>query len=230
MAHRGASVAAPEHTHHAYELAVAQGADVLEVDVRATVDGELVVVHDPTLLRTAGDPRRVDYVTRADLEGLTPCLRPLTLDAVLEAHGQAIRLLIELKDPQPWWERLLVEAVDRHGLADRVALQSFDLSALRRLRLFAQHLPLASLHRGRPSSRTLDAVARYVTGVCVHHVHADAALVGAARSRGLTAHAWTVNSAPDIARALAAGVDGVITDVPGVAAASVQAAWLADAA
>ena len=51
IAHRDASAYAPEHTYAAYSLALAQGADVVELDVRATADGALVVVHDETLLR-----------------------------------------------------------------------------------------------------------------------------------------------------------------------------------
>ena len=224
IAHRGASAIALEHTDEAYDLAAVQGADVLELDVRATADGELLVVHDPTLARTAADPRRVDALTRAALDGLPPSVRPLTLDDVLQRHGGAARLLVELKDPEPRWEGLVVDAVERHGMADRVVVQSFDVAALRRLRLRAAHLPLASLHAGRPGSRTLDAVARCATGVGVWHQRVDAGLVAAAHARGLTVRAWTANSPAAIERVLALGVDGVITDVPDVAVAAVGAA------
>ena len=222
IAHRGASALAPEHTHTAYDLAVAQGADILELDVRATADGDLLVVHDPTLARTTGDARRVDSLTRGALAGLTPSLRPLTLDAVLERHGAAAKLLVELKDPEPHWEGLVLDAVERHGAADRVVLQSFDMRALRRLRMRAPGLPLAWLHRRMPAPRMLDAVARCAEGIGVWHHHVDAGLVAAAHARGLVVHAWTVNSTAAIRRVLAAGVDGVITDVPNVAAAAVK--------
>lgn len=59
IAHRGASAYAAEHTFAAYDLAIAQGADMLELEVRATADGQLVVLHDRTLLRTAADPRPI---------------------------------------------------------------------------------------------------------------------------------------------------------------------------
>ncbi len=230
IAHRGASSAAPEHTDDAYGLAVAQGADVLELDVRATADGELLVVHDQTLARTAGCPRRVDAMTRASLDELAPRLRPLTLDAVLERYGRAARLLVELKDPEPWWEGRVIEAVERHRMAGRVELQSFDLRALRRLRLRAPHLPLASLHLGRPGSRALDAAARCAGAIGVRHDRMDAPLVAAAHARGLAVRAWTVNTPFTIHRALALGVDGAITDVPDVAVEAVRAAWLTQVA
>src|SRR3712207_255467 len=104
IAHRGASAYAPEHTFAAYDLALDQGADVLELDVRSTADGELVVVHDATLRRTCGDPRRVDSLGRRDLAALGE-LRPLTLDAVLDRYGAQTRFLLDLKDPRPAWER-----------------------------------------------------------------------------------------------------------------------------
>ena len=217
IAHRGASAAAPEHTDEAFELAVAEGADVLELDVRPTLDGEVVVVHDSTLARTAGDPRRVDALTRRDLAKLPPSVRPLTLDAVLERHASAAPLLLELKDPDPRTEGLVVDAVERHGVGDRVVLQVFDRAALRRLRLRAPGLRLCSLHHRRPSARTLAAVASCATAIGVWHRRVDAGLVAAAHARGLAVNAWTVNSAAAIDEMLAVGVDGVVTDAPDIA-------------
>ena len=220
IAHRGASALAPEHTYDAYDLAVAQGADVLELDIRPTLDRQLLVIHDQTLARTAGDVRSVAALTRADIERLPAAVRPLTLAAVLERYGGTIRLLLELKDPAPHWEGLVVDAVERHGIADRVALQAFGVPALRRLRLRAPGLHLSSLHWRRPSSRTLDAVSRCATSVGVAHHAADPGLVAAAHARGLAVSAWTVNSRATIDRVLAAGVDALITDVPDVAIAA----------
>ena len=58
VAHRGASADRPENTVSAFELAIAQGADVLECDVRATSDGALLVLHDATLDRTTSGAGR----------------------------------------------------------------------------------------------------------------------------------------------------------------------------
>lgn len=156
--------------------------------------------------------------------------RPLTLASVLERYGSSVRLLIELKDPAPDWEGLVIDAVDRHGLADRVALQAFGLAALRRLRLRAPHLRLSSLHRRRPSSRTLDGVARCARSIGVWHQAVDTDLVVAARARGLAVSAWTVSSPATIDRVLAAGVDGLITDAPDLAVAAFGAASMPQAA
>jgi glycerophosphoryl diester phosphodiesterase len=217
IAHRGASAYAPEHSIAAYDLALAQGADLLELDIRATADGELVVLHDPTLQRTAGDGRRIAALTRAGLAALPAELRPVTLDAVLGRYGGATRLLVELKDPEPWWEGRVLAAVARHGLADRVVLQSFDARALRRLHAQAPQLACAPLLRRPPSAARLASLAAWATAVGVWHPLVDARLVAAAHARGLAVRAWTANAPGAIARLLALGVDGVITDVPDVA-------------
>ncbi len=224
IAHRGASAAEPEHTRAAYDLAVAQGADYIELDVRAMADGTLALVHDATLARTTGDPRRVDAVRHDELP---PRERPLTLDSVLGEYGARARLLVELKDPHPSWERRVIEAIDRHDLREQVVIQSFDAFSLRRLAAVAPGIPYAPLARRRPPVRRLDAYATFASGLGLWHRRVDAKLIDAAHDRGLTVRAWTVNDAPGIERVLAAGADGVITDVPDVARAALAAAPVA---
>ncbi len=229
IAHRGASAYAPEHTFAAYDLALQQGAQALELDVRATADGELLVVHDATLRRTALDARRVSRLTRVELMALDPLLRPLTLDTVLERYGQHVRLLVELKDPLRAWEQRVLTAIARHGLADRAIVQSFDTDALRRLHRSAPWVETAPLYRFAPTDRRLRAIATYAGGIGVWHASVDAALVLRAHAAGIVVRAWTVNSAQEIARLLALGVDGIITDAPDVAGAAVQRATAAAA-
>ncbi len=220
IAHRGASAYAPEHTLAAYDLALAQGADVLELDVRAARDGTLVVVHDQTLLRTIGDPRRVDALDASALAALHPDARPLTLDTVLTRYGHAARFLLDLKQPSPRWERRLLATIDRPALRDRVIVQSFDPRSLRRLHLAAPWLPIAALFPEGMPVRGLRAVARFACGLGPWHGAVDASLIARARAHGLAVRPWTVNGEGDIERLLALGVDGVITDAPDVALAA----------
>uniref|UniRef100_UPI00029B1FB5 glycerophosphodiester phosphodiesterase family protein n=1 Tax=Rhodococcus sp. P14 TaxID=450821 RepID=UPI00029B1FB5 len=70
VAHRGASAAKAEHTLAAYELALQEGADGLECDVRLTRDGHLVCVHDRTVDRTSNGSGMVSEMTLAQLEEL----------------------------------------------------------------------------------------------------------------------------------------------------------------
>ena len=231
IAHRGASAYVAEHTFAAFDLALAQGAHMLELDVRVTADGVPVVLHDPTLLRTTGDPRPIETVTLADLGGLNPAARPLELDAVLGRYGTATRWLIELKSPQPSWELRPIDAIERHGLRERAVVQSFDGHALRRIHAAAPDIALAPLWRRAPGARRWEATAPWAAGVSIRSRVVDAATVAAAGAHGLPVRAWTVDEPSEVERLTRIGVDGVITNVPDVAAAaSARAAAPAPAA
>ncbi|MDH3687762.1 MAG: glycerophosphodiester phosphodiesterase family protein, partial [Myxococcales bacterium] len=85
IAHRGASAYRPENTHAAYELAVAQGADMIEVDLHRTRDGEVVITHDAELERLGG----AGEVADSDLRAMR------ALDA---GEGERIPVLEEMLD------------------------------------------------------------------------------------------------------------------------------------
>jgi glycerophosphoryl diester phosphodiesterase len=222
VAHRGASARAPEHTLAAYDLALAQGADALELDVRMTADGELVLLHDRTLRRTAGDPRAIAELTRADLAALRREQRPLELEAVLDRYGSATRWLVELKDPTPAMADRVAAMLLAHGLERHAVVQSFDRAALRRLRRHEPRLAVAPLLL-RCSIGRLRAVSRWGCAVGVRHQAIDATLVAAAHAHGLEVRAWTVNATHELERLTALGVDGLITDLPDRARAVVAA-------
>jgi glycerophosphoryl diester phosphodiesterase len=143
FAHRGSSVAEPEHTLAAYLRAIEEGADGVECDVRLTRDGQLVCVHDRRLERTSNGQGLVSTSTLAELDELDfgswhpgpgedddlvydvsddGRARILTLDRLLAAihdAGRPMRLLVETKHPTrygPAVEELLVAALRRYGL------------------------------------------------------------------------------------------------------------------
>jgi glycerophosphoryl diester phosphodiesterase len=70
FAHRGASAHAPENTLAAFELAVAQGADGIELDAKLSADGHVVVIHDATVDRTTDQRGRVKDMSLAELRSL----------------------------------------------------------------------------------------------------------------------------------------------------------------
>ena len=147
MAHRGASGEHAEHTLAAYELALEQGADALECDVRLTRDGVLVCVHDRRVDRTSDGRGVVSTLELADLEDLDfaswrnrqrdPLLEAawdeadldperrsvLTLERLLQLvldHGRPVQLQVETKHPTRYGglvERSLVDLLDRYGLS-----------------------------------------------------------------------------------------------------------------
>lgn len=228
IAHRGASAYAAEHTPAAYDLAIAMGADVLEVDVRLTADGVPVVVHDRTLWRTAIDPRAVADVTVRDLEMFDPAIRPLTLSQVFDRYGTETRYLLDLKAPRPPLERRVLEVAGEAGLRERIQMQSFNRAGIRRASRIRSRTSFAQLYPPympkRALLRDLGRIKAFVDTVGPHSSSVDEVLVRSAHESGLRVQPYTVNDRDEIARLLAIGVDGIITDRPDLARTEIDQA------
>jgi glycerophosphoryl diester phosphodiesterase len=228
IAHRGASADAPENTLAAVELALAQGADRVEVDVQRTADGALVMVHDADLRRTtdvpaarAGDP--VGAFTLAELRALDAgswfaprfAGEPVpTLGDLLDAVRGRAGVHLELKDPHryPGIERQVVAALGRD---DDVLVQSFDHASVRRVHALAADVPLGLLTERPLDAGELRAAAGFAAQVNPDVAVLDAGLVEAAHAHGLAVATWTVDGAEALRRTVALGVDAIITDTPG---------------
>ncbi len=175
IAHRGASFAAPEHTIPAYELAIAQGADFIEQDIARTRDGVLVVIHDPSLDRTARGPVAdcTGAVSDKTVEQLKRCdfgswfndaypdrasaayigLRIQTLDEVIAKFIARAGFYIEIKNPEryPGIEQDLLTLLRSFpfsfaaGPRPPVFVQSFSAESLERLHALDRSIPLVQL-------------------------------------------------------------------------------------
>ncbi|MGJ8668294.1 MAG: glycerophosphodiester phosphodiesterase [Oceanococcus sp.] len=132
IGHRGASWARPENTAAAFDLALQEGADGLELDLQLTRDGHAVVFHDKTLSMLGMKHRRIEQYTRAELRQLDvgswfsaeqAGARILDLDEVLSRYGEVTDLYLEIK---PVGELRKPEAASKlaHVVADRVAAHS----------------------------------------------------------------------------------------------------------
>lgn len=227
IAHRGASGSAPENTLAAVELALAQGADRVEVDVRRTADGELVLLHDRDPRRTtdvgpdrAGDPvdsfslaalRRLDAGSWFDVRFAGE--RVPVLGELLELVRGRAGVHLELKDParHPGVERQVVAAI---GRGDDVLVQSFDHASMRRVHALAPDVPVGLLVGERPGPALLRAAAGYAAEVNPAVGALDADVVAALREHGLRTSVWTVDDPAELRRVAALGVDAVITDRP----------------
>jgi glycerophosphoryl diester phosphodiesterase len=191
IAHRGASWDARENTLAAFELAIEQGADYVEFDVRRSGGGELVVAHDPVR-----GPR-------------PPTVH--TLDEVLATLAGRIGLAIEIKEVGTTEQTLA--AVRAYGIAARAVLMlSFHVRAVEQVRRLRPDLRTV-LHLGR---RPEPAAATRFWGVGLEERAARPRVVAQARSLGLATTVFTVND-PMRARELAdLGVTGIFTDRPNV--------------
>jgi glycerophosphoryl diester phosphodiesterase len=145
IAHRGASAYAPENTMPAFELAVRQGADMIELDVQRTADGVLVVFHDDTTERWDGRKRLMTACTLAEVQALDiGGAQVATLAEVCAfAREHQVRLNVEIKG-------LGIGAPVAHmlrdeGVEDLVLISSFEAGALREVAAASPRLPRAYL-------------------------------------------------------------------------------------
>ena len=231
IAHRGSSGTAPENTMAAFREAAASGADMIELDVRLTRDFEPVVVHDRTFRRTAGARLRVWEANLADIRRLdaggwfAPRFRgePVpTLREVLAWLPEALRLNIEVKtdgDPRPAdvTAEACVAAIAERPAGRDLLVSSFDSRLLRHLGRLLPGLTLGALYvplrdaRHAPSAVARASCCRVF--IC-SRVQLRRRMAPDLHRRGIMLFCYTVNDHGHLTRAIARGVDGVITDYP----------------
>jgi glycerophosphoryl diester phosphodiesterase len=231
--HRGvrgpAGLVPPENTMAAFERARQEGADGVELDVRQTQDGEVVVFHDPTLRRmTQGfDSRAISAVTRAQLSlvDLGGGERAPTLEAVLQWIAPTSLLLnVEMKRDLPSRTGLVraVAKVLRGRLRGRLIISSFDPLMLAAMNVLLPGVPLALLfHAGDMPYRPWPW-ARFGPWQAAHPEHLMIDREQLRSLRGRIVNVWTVNDDAEARRLADAGVDGVITDRPGAIRAALR--------
>jgi glycerophosphoryl diester phosphodiesterase len=225
LGHRGARRRAPENTLAAFELAMREGADGVELDVRLDRDGDVVVIHDPSLGRvTSGrDDRRVDALSREDLEQIDLGggeRVPRLADVLAWSRERGARVNVELKsDLRPRarlaWEVFKLVLREKNA-RERFILSSFDPLLVALSARLMPWIPVGYLLEDGPLPGAVSTCV--VLGACA--LHPKAALVtGAAiapfRVARLPVNVWTVNDVDEARRLAALGVDCLISDVPG---------------
>ena len=230
IAHRGSAAHAPENTLAAFVLAADQNADAIELDAKATRDGHVVVMHDPTVDRTTDGHGRVSDLTLAEIRKLDagsnfdPRFKgervPL-LEEVFDAVGQRVLINVELTNYTSRGDGLELKAIDlitRHHLEERVILSSFNPFGLRKVKLNQPGMTCGLLYAAdQPLYLRYGWLAFLIPHLEAHHPHytqVTAAFVGRLQARGQKVNTWTVNDAAAIRAAAVAGVDGLIGDDP----------------
>jgi glycerophosphoryl diester phosphodiesterase len=238
-AHRGGAALWPENSLLAFRSALALGVDALELDLHLTADGEVVVLHDPTLKRMSTGRGAVRDATLADLasvrlktpEGAATAERVPTLAQVLDLVAQSSsELLPEIKldahrQRYDGIEEKVLALIRARGLLARTTIQAFQGDTIRRLReLEPAARTMLLVGRGdvgRDRARPAEAVRRArelgATDLGMNHRLIDADVVAAARAAGIRLSAWTVNDENDIRRMIDLGVDLVMSDRPDLA-------------
>lgn len=222
IAHRGASAAFPENTVAAFAGASALGADGVELDVRRTADGALVVLHDEAL----PDGRPVHTLTRAAIGPGVPSLAE-ALDA---CGGMAVN--VEIKnlpteaayDPAMAVVPEVVEELRRRGDPERWLVSCFDLATVDACHDLAPEIPTAFLVLDPKGAEAIELAAAHGHRAIHPWVpFVDEAFVEHAHAAGLLVNTWTIDDPARIVELAAFGTDGVVTNAPDVARAALDA-------
>lgn len=241
VAHRGGSGLAPENTLEAFRDAVDRWrADMLEMDVRLTRDGEVVVIHDATVDRTTDGSGPVADRTLAELQALDAGARFVDPEGRPSFRGRGVvvprfeevllalprvRLNVEAKEPAV--AARMVEIVRRHGATERVLVAAEREGSRRAVRGYAGPWGASRLQVSRFwLLRRLPGGVGYVPRADILQVPeswyglriVSPSFIRAAHRRNLPVQVWTVDDPARMRRLLSWGVDGIQTDRPDVLA------------
>ena len=233
-AHRGGAKLWPENTLTAFRGAIGLGVDLVELDVHQTRDGEVVVIHDPTLDRTTTGHGDVRDFTWAELGAVT--IRgtaderlPRLAEVLALLRPSSVGLLLEIKSAPgggryPGVEERVLALLQAAQMTERTRVMAFDWAILERLRALSPTVRLTGLlaHQGVERLGGVEGVASRIRALGGNDLGIERTLlspdaVRAAHQAGLTIGVWTVNDGEGLRRALAGGVDYVTTDQPDLA-------------
>jgi len=244
IGHRGAAAEAPENTLRSFARALEVGAHILESDVHQTRDGVPVLSHDASLERTAGSPQRIDALDLADLRGFDAAfafagcdesypfrdqdIRVPTLEEAFDAFPEA-RFNLEIKADSSGLVEAVVDLVAERHRADRTLLAAERDELMAHIRHVASSRRVevaigasvgdvlafvrAAVAREKPDSQ---AMALQIPTEFGGEPLITPALVAHAHEYGVAVHAWTINDESEMDRLVALGVDGLVTDDPGL--------------
>ena len=225
--HRGASAYAPMNTIPAFELAVAQVADGVELDVHRTKDGYLVIVHDFEVDSTTDGSGTVQQMTLAELKALDAGswfdpkfagTRIPTLGEVFEAVGQALFVNVEIKSvtqETDGVEALIADEIRQYDMEERVIVSSFNPYALRRFRELMPDVPIGFLY----ATGFMEDIWALLDDIPHEARHPNYMMIDSDYMRWSKAHGyrvgtWTVNDLERAVELRDLGVDVLMTDKP----------------
>jgi glycerophosphoryl diester phosphodiesterase len=230
--HRGARNEAPENTLPGFRHALEAGIKAFEFDVHLSADGQLVVIHDPTVDRTTNGTGAVAAMTVAELARLDarsifpqwpePAWVP-TLTEVLDIVAGVESMEIEIKTDRP--ERLqrvaerLLASIRQYDIGDRVTVTSFDPVALEAVARLAPQQRLGFIARFEMPDDLATAVRLRARRCAIPIKTGCKARVQEAHAAGMDVTGWQGNTRQDIATLLDWGVDCITSDYPTLARA-----------
>jgi glycerophosphoryl diester phosphodiesterase len=212
IAHRGASLDAPENTLEAFRLALAQGADMIETDLHLTRDHAVSLHHDSAL-----DGEEIGGLRLEELRERAPSVP--TLEEALDLVRDRIPFNLELKHPAggeyEGLEARVLDEIRGRGLVQRTLFSSFRDSALVRMRKLEPKARIGLLVSERAEVTIEERALRVrVESVHLHRRLATRERIQALHAQGFRVYVYTVDDPEEQRRLLGEGVDGIFTNVP----------------
>ena len=248
LAHRGDAAARPENTLPSFDLALQEGADVLETDVHLTQDGETVVMHDNRVDRTTDGTGEIAGLTLAEIKKLDAAqffstdggetfplrgrgIEVPTLRELFEAYPGK-RFNLEIKSADPRAVGAVLDLVQEFGREDMTLLTSGNPAVMRRLRAEAAQKG-SKVALGASSLDVLFFIQSMKQGAApapeIKALEVPASYAGAplvtqefvdhAHKHGIKVYVWTINDPKQMQDLFKMGVDGIFSDDPKTAAA-----------
>ena len=214
----------------AFRLAETMGADGIELDVHMTADGELVVIHDETVDRTANGTGHVADMTLAQLKALDVSMGkanyegariPTLREVYAWIRGTALSLNVEIKCDivlyEGIWDKLY--ALEREmGMEGRILYSSFNHHVLLEMRRLDPDCRIGLLYECSLVEPWRYAAQLHANALHPHFFALRApGMIEGCKQAGIALNTWTVNREEDLAALIAADVDAVITNYPDVA-------------
>jgi glycerophosphoryl diester phosphodiesterase len=223
IAHRGASAYEPENTLRAFDLAIQQGAQMIELDLHVTCDNHVVVIHNPTLNHRTDMTGVVDRMTLAEIKRADAGKgeRVPTLNETLDLTMGKIRLYLEIKDPRAALPTLQI--IRDRKCQSEVMLASFDVELMRRLGEEVRDIELGVILGNfsfDPRVRWREAfpwiALRRINYqvLCMQVELCYSYLAARTRATGKKLYVWTADRERQFARMISIGVDGIVTNTP----------------
>jgi glycerophosphoryl diester phosphodiesterase len=223
IAHRGASAYEPENTLRAFDLAIRQGAQMIELDLHVTCDNHVVVIHDPTLNHTTNLRGCVDRLSLAEIKRADAGKgeRVPTLDETLDLTLGKVGLYLEIKDRRAALPTLRI--IRARQCQSQVMLASFDIELMRRLGEEVRDIELGLILGNatfNPMVRWREAFPWLALRRVKHHVLCMQVelcygyLASRAKANGKKLYVWTADRENQFARMISIGVDGIVTNTP----------------
>jgi glycerophosphoryl diester phosphodiesterase len=215
VGHRGARNYEPENTIRSFKKALELGVDAVELDVRMTKDGEIVVIHDVDVDRTTNGKGLVNQLTlkeikqlKTEKDGQIP-----TLEEALDFIDKKVKVLIELKETG--LEAKVLKTVQKKGLEKNVVIVSFLEDALRKVKDLDGKVETGLIYvkHKSPVKSATDLKASYLLPLYLFTHTAD---VQRAHRNGLKVIVWTINKPEEVADYVKKGVDGITSDTPDI--------------